>query len=45
MSVAPQYRSKQNAGPGGIQAIYAAQLPLPHAGTYTVLALTRTARG
>jgi hypothetical protein len=45
MSVPPQYRSKQNAGPGGIQAIYAAQLPLPHAGTYAVLTLTRTRSG
>jgi hypothetical protein len=45
MVVAPQYRSKQNAGPGGIQAIYAAQIPLSHPGTYTVLALTRTSKG
>ncbi len=45
LTVAPQYRSKQNSGPGGIQAIYAAQLPLPHAGTYTVLALTKTSTG
>ena len=45
MVVAPQYRSKQNAGPGGIQAIYAANLPLPHKGTFTVLAVTRTPRG
>ncbi len=45
MTVAPQFRSKQNTGPGGIQAIYAAQLPLPHPGTYTILALTRTAQG
>ncbi len=45
MTVAPQYRSKQNSGPGGIQAIYEADLPLPHAGTYTVLTLTRTNKG
>jgi hypothetical protein len=45
MTVAPQYRSQQNAGPGGIQAIYAAELPLPHAATYTVLSLTRTSSG
>src|SRR5579884_3861026 len=45
MAVAPQYRSRQNEGPGGIQAIYAAQLPLAHPGTVTVLALTHTARG
>ena len=38
MSVLPQYRSKENAGPGGIQAIYAARLPIPRKGTYTVLA-------
>jgi hypothetical protein len=45
MVVAPQYRSKQNAGPGGIQAIYAAHIPLAHPGTYTVLALTKTPSG
>ena len=45
MVVAPQYRSKQNAGPGGIKAIYSAQIPLPHPGTYTVLALTKTSHG
>jgi hypothetical protein len=45
MSVPPQDRSKQNAGPGGIQAIYAADLPLPHKGTFTVLSLTRTPHG
>lgn len=38
-------RSRQNAGPGGLQAIYAARLPVPSAGTYTILALTRTSRG
>jgi hypothetical protein len=45
MTVAPQYRSKQNSGPGGIKAIYEADLPLPHPGTYTVLTLTRTNKG
>jgi hypothetical protein len=45
MTVAPQYRSRENTGPGGIQAIYAANVPLPHAGTYTVLSLTRTQNG
>jgi hypothetical protein len=45
MLVAPQYRSKQNAGPGGIQAIYHANIPLPKAGTYTVLAMTLTPSG
>jgi hypothetical protein len=45
MTVQPQYRSKQNAGPGGIQAIYAANLPVPKAGTYFVLALTKGPSG
>jgi hypothetical protein len=45
LTVPPQYRSKQNAGPGGIQAIYAAELPLPHKGTYTVLSITRARQG
>jgi len=45
MVVAAQYRSKENAGPGGIQAIYAANVPLPRKGTFTVLAVTRTPRG
>jgi hypothetical protein len=45
MSVLPQYRSKENAGPGGIQAIYATKLPIPHKGTFTVLSLTRTSKG
>lgn len=38
-------RSAQNAGPGGLQAIYAAQVPSPRPGTYTILALTRTSKG
>jgi hypothetical protein len=45
MTVAPQFRSKQNSGPGGIRAIYAAQIPIPGTGTYTVLAITRTPKG
>ena len=45
MSVPPADRSAQNAGPGGIQAIYAARLPIPAAGTYTVLSITRTTKG
>jgi hypothetical protein len=45
MTVPAPDRSQQNAGPGGIQAIYAAQLPVPHAGTFTVLTLTRTSKG
>lgn len=42
MGVAPAFRSQQNAGPGGIKAIYAAELPLRGPGTYLVLALTRS---
>ncbi len=45
MSVESQYRSRQNSGPGGIEAIYATQVPVPHAGTYTVLSITRTPKG
>ncbi len=45
LAVAARYRSRQNAGPGGIQAIYAANIRLPNRGTYTVLALTRTPAG
>jgi hypothetical protein len=45
MTVAPQYRSKQNSGPGGIRAIYTTQVPLPQARTYTILSLTRTPHG
>ena len=45
MVVAPKYRSKQNAGPGGIQAIYAANIPLPHAGTYALLTMTELPNG
>jgi hypothetical protein len=40
MTVAPQYRSEQNAGPGGIKAIYAANVPLPRKGTFAVLSVT-----
>ncbi len=45
MAVSPQYRSAQNQGPGGIQAIYAVQIPLAHSGTYTLLSMTRTSKG
>jgi hypothetical protein len=45
MTVAAQFRSQQNSGPGGIQAIYHAQLRLPGARTYALLALTRTLSG
>jgi hypothetical protein len=38
-------RSRENAGPGDITAIYATRLPLPRPGTYALLALTRTSRG
>jgi hypothetical protein len=44
MGVAPQYRSQQNAGPGGIQAIYWTQLPVARSGVYYLLALTRAGR-
>ncbi|HEY5189273.1 MAG TPA: hypothetical protein VII87_09585 [Solirubrobacteraceae bacterium] len=45
MTVPVADRSAQNAGPGGIQAIYATRLPIPGSGTYTVLAITRTSKG
>jgi hypothetical protein len=45
MSVSPRYRSQQNSGPGGIQAIYSTEVPVAHKGTYTILALTRTRQG
>ncbi len=45
MGVAPQFRSVQNAGPGHIRAIYWTQVPLPHAGTYAVLAVTHSPKG
>ena len=45
MTVAPQYRSEQNSGPGGVQAIYESQVPVPATGTYDVLALTRAPSG
>lgn len=45
MTVQPQFRSKENSGPGGIQAIYAANVPVPKAGTYFVLALTKGPNG
>jgi hypothetical protein len=44
MGVAPQYRSQQNAGPGGIQAIYRTRVPVPRSGIYYLLALTRVGR-
>jgi hypothetical protein len=45
MTVAAPYRSRQNSGPGGILAIYGAEVKLPHPGTYAVLALTPTTKG
>jgi len=42
MVVPPQYRSKNAAaGPGTIEAIYAAHVPLPKAGNYYALSLTK----
>jgi hypothetical protein len=45
MTVQAQYRSQQNSGPGGIQAIYAADVPIPKAGVFYVLALTKGPNG
>jgi hypothetical protein len=45
MTVARQFRSEQNSGPGGIEAIYHAELHLPAARTYALLVLTRTPSG
>jgi hypothetical protein len=45
MTVAAQYRSNENEGPGGLQAIYSANVPVPRAGKYTILALTRAPQG
>lgn len=41
IGVARQYRSEQNAGPGGIQAIYWTEVPIPYSGVFDVLTLTR----
>ena len=41
MGVAPQYRSAQNEGPGGLKAIYSTTIPLPKSGIFDVLALSR----
>jgi hypothetical protein len=40
MGVAPQYRSRQNAGPGGIRAIYWTHVPVARSGIVYLLALT-----
>jgi hypothetical protein len=42
VAVAAQYRSAQNSAPGGLKAVFAAELPLSHPGTYDVLVLTKT---
>jgi hypothetical protein len=39
--VPSQDRSQQNAGPGGIQAIYWTELPVPRSGIFDLLALSR----
>jgi hypothetical protein len=45
MTVQPQYRSQQNAAPGGLQAIYSTNVPASKAQTYDVLSLTKTSKG
>jgi hypothetical protein len=45
MGVQARFRSKQNSGPGGIQAIYAASVPVPKPGTYFILSLTKGPSG
>jgi hypothetical protein len=45
MTVPARDRSRQNAGPGGIEAIYATQIPIPRPGTFAVLTLTRSSKG
>jgi hypothetical protein len=45
MTVQPQYRSQQNSAPGGLQAIYWTNLPVPQARTYDILSLTKTSKG
>jgi hypothetical protein len=44
-AVAAPYRSTQNAGPGGVQAIYATEVPVAAPGTYPILALTHDTSG
>jgi hypothetical protein len=41
LTVAPRFRSNENEGPGGLQAIYWTELPAPRPGRYDLLALTR----
>ncbi|MHB8693599.1 MAG: hypothetical protein ACYDHH_20370 [Solirubrobacteraceae bacterium] len=45
MTVLPQYRSRQNTGPGGIRAIYGTEVPLPHSGRFSLLALSASPKG
>jgi hypothetical protein len=40
-TVAPQFRSAQNSGPGGLSAVYWTTLSVPKSGIWDVLALTR----
>jgi len=42
MTVAAQYQSKQNAGPGGILAIYSTDLVVSKPGTYAIAAVTQS---
>jgi hypothetical protein len=44
-AVAAPYRSTQNAGPSGVQAIYATEVPVAAPGTYPILALTHDTSG
>jgi hypothetical protein len=44
MVVAPQYRSKQDAGPADLRAIYWTELPLRRPGVFDLLALSRAGR-
>ena len=41
VGVAQRYRSNENEGPGGLEAIYSTQLPVPKSGVYDVLSVTR----
>jgi hypothetical protein len=41
MGVEPQFRSNENDGPDGLQALYSTTIPLPRAGFFDVLTLTR----
>jgi hypothetical protein len=45
VTVEQQYRSQQNSGPGGLQAIYAANVVVPRPGTYSILAVMKMPSG